>query len=77
MRDWMTGSAASSIGTKLRDRIEAVFSDRTTCAAAGLERGLIERLWRAFKDGDPGVYWSRPWSLFALLDWCARERMSL
>ncbi len=77
MRDWMTGSPTSSIGTKLRERIDAVFADRSSVAAAGLEPDKVERLWRAFKGGDPGVYWSRPWSLFALLDWCARERMSL
>ena len=77
MRDWMTGSAASSIGARLRERIDSVLSDREACTAAGLHGGTVERLWRAFKAGDPGLYWSRPWSLFALLDWCARERMSL
>ena len=37
----------------------------------------VDRLWQALVEGDPGVYWSRPWSLFSLLDWCQRERMSL
>ncbi|MEX2209226.1 MAG: asparagine synthase-related protein, partial [Myxococcota bacterium] len=77
MRDWMSGSAESSMGAKLRERIDALFCDRDACAAAGLDAGAVGRLWSAFLAGDPGVYWSRPWSLFALLDWCARERMSL
>ncbi len=77
MRDWMIGSSASTMGRKLRDRIDSVFASRDACAAAGLHPGAVDRLWRAFLAGDPNVYWSRPWSLFALLDWCARERLTL
>ncbi len=77
MRAWMTGSASSSLGTVLRDRIDAAFADRDACAAAGLEPGAVARLWRAFQDGDGSLYWSRPWSLFVLLDWCRRERIGL
>jgi asparagine synthase (glutamine-hydrolysing) len=77
MRAWMTGSTASSIGTKLRERIDATFADTSACAAAGLSPGTVARLWRAFLDDRPGLYWSRPWALFVLLDWCRRERIAL
>ena len=71
------GSERSTIGPKLRERIDARFHDRDACEAAGLEPDTVRRLWQAFLADDPGIYWSRTWSLFALLDWCARERMSL
>ena len=77
MHAWMTGASASPVGRRLHARVDAAFADRDACEAAGLSANTVASLWRAFLQNDPGVYWSRPWSLFVLLDWCRRERMSL
>jgi asparagine synthase (glutamine-hydrolysing) len=45
------------------------FNDRSLCEAAGLDPATVGALWRAYVDGRPGVYWSRVWSLFVLLEW--------
>ena len=66
---WMRG--------ELRTEITSVFEDREACAAAGLDADAAARLWRAFVAGAPGLYWSRPWSLFALVWWCRRHGVSL
>ncbi len=65
------------IREELREEVDATFADRAACAAAGLDASAVARLWRAYQDGAPGVYWSRPWALFVLLWWCRRYRVSL
>lgn len=67
--DWLHG--------RLRDRVSGVFADRVACQAVGLDPDAVGRLWNAYQQGTPGIYWSRPWSLFVLLDWCRREGASL
>jgi asparagine synthase (glutamine-hydrolysing) len=47
------------------------------CRAAGLDANAVERLWKAFEKEAPGLYWSRVWSIFVLLDWLARHRVSI
>jgi asparagine synthase (glutamine-hydrolysing) len=63
--------------SSLREPIGGVLEDRAACAAAGLDGELVARLWRAFLAGAPGLYWSRPWSLFALVWWCRRYGVSV
>ena len=41
--------------------------------AAGLDPAAVERLWRAFREGAPGMYWSRVWSVYVLIRWCHRH----
>ncbi len=65
------------IREELREEVDATFADRSACAAAGLDADAVEKLWRAYQDGAPGIYWSRPWALFVLLWWCRRHRVSL
>ena len=67
--DWMRHA--------LREPIDAVLGDRSVCARAGLDPDVVARLWRAYLDGAPGLYWSRPWSIFTLLWWCSRHEMCL
>jgi asparagine synthase (glutamine-hydrolysing) len=67
--EWMRGA--------LRKPIEAVLHDRAACAAVGLDSDAVATLWRAHLDGAPGLYWSRPWSLFTLVGWCRRHRVAL
>ncbi len=67
--DWLRG--------RLRDRVSGVLADRVACQSVGLDPDAVGRLWNAYQQGSPGIYWSRPWSLFVLLDWCRREGASL
>jgi asparagine synthase (glutamine-hydrolysing) len=39
----------------------------------GLDPDAVQRLWQAFADGAPGLYWSRVWALYVLVRWCHRH----
>jgi asparagine synthase (glutamine-hydrolysing) len=60
-----------------RAEVEAVLHERETCLAVGLRPAAVERLWRAFQERAPGIYWSRVWSIFILLWWSRRHRLAL
>jgi asparagine synthase (glutamine-hydrolysing) len=62
---------------ELAGSIDAVLSDAAACSAAGLEPAAVAKLWRAFIDGAPGLYWSRIWALFALVSWCREHKVSV
>lgn len=55
----------------LRKPMDRVLRDPEVAAAAGLAPETVERLWRSFLDGAPGVYWSRVWAVYVLLRWSA------
>ncbi len=59
----------------LKDTMDQTLRDPQAVAPAGLDPGAVERLWRAFLDGHPGLYWSRIWSVYALIRWCHRNRV--
>jgi asparagine synthase (glutamine-hydrolysing) len=59
----------------LRQAIDDTLRDPQAVAPAGLEPGAVERLWRAFLDGAPGLYWSRVWSVYVFIRWCHRNRV--
>lgn len=56
----------------LKRQMDEVMLDSAAVAAAGLRPATVERLWRAFLDGAPGMYWSRVWALYSLIRWCGR-----
>jgi asparagine synthase (glutamine-hydrolysing) len=62
---------------RLRGEVTALFDDDALCRSAGLVPEVVRRLWRAFQEGAPGLYWSRIWSLYVLLWWCRRHGVSL
>ncbi len=43
----------------LKDTMDQPLRDPQAIAPVGLDPVAVERLWRAFLDGAPGVYWSR------------------
>ena len=47
--------------------------DPGAVAAAGLHPEAVRRLWKAFLDKAPGIYWSRIWAVYALVRWCQRN----
>jgi len=57
--------------------VAQTLNDAGTCRAVGLSPEAVARLWQAFEAGAPGIYWSRVWSVFALLRWCTRNSVSL
>jgi asparagine synthase (glutamine-hydrolysing) len=62
---------------QLVGNIEAHFSDRALVERVGLKSDALGRLWQAFRAGAPGIYWSRVWAPYVLLDWCRRHDMTL
>jgi asparagine synthase (glutamine-hydrolysing) len=59
----------------LKDAIDQTLRDPQASAPAGLDPTAVERLWRAFLDGAPGMYWSRVWSVYVFVRWCHRNRV--
>jgi asparagine synthase (glutamine-hydrolysing) len=59
----------------LKDAMDQTMRDPQAIAPAGLDPAAVERLWRAFLDGAPGMYWSRVWSVYVFIRWCHRNRV--
>jgi len=59
----------------LKHAMDQTLRDPEAVASVGLDPVAVERLWRAFLDGAPGMYWSRVWSVYALIRWCQRNRV--
>ncbi len=68
---------AAWLEQELRDEVGGTLSDAGLCASVGLRPDAVGSLWRAFRAGAPGLYWSRVWGLYVLLWWCRRHRMTL
>jgi asparagine synthase (glutamine-hydrolysing) len=63
------------IRSGLKDAMDQTLRDPQAIAPAGLDPVAVERLWRDFLDGAPGMYWSRVWSVYVLIRWCHRNRV--
>ena len=59
----------------LKDAMDQTLRDPQAIAPVGLDPAAVERLWRAFLDGAPGMYWSRVWSVYVFIRWCHRNRV--
>jgi asparagine synthase (glutamine-hydrolysing) len=59
----------------LKGAMDQTLRDPHAIAPAGLDPAAVERLWRAFLDGAPGMYWSRVWSVYVFIRWCHRNRV--
>jgi asparagine synthase (glutamine-hydrolysing) len=59
----------------LKRVIDQTLRDPEAIAPAGLDPAAVERLWRAYLDGAPGLYWSRVWSVYVFVRWCHRNRV--
>jgi asparagine synthase (glutamine-hydrolysing) len=59
----------------LKKSMDQILRDPQAIAPAGLDPSAVERLWRAFLDGAPGMYWSRVWSVYVFIRWCHRNRV--
>ena len=61
----------------LKGEMDTTFRDAARCEAIGLSPLAVARLWDAWQQGAPGLYWSRLWSLYTLLHWTSREGVRL
>ncbi|MFI4860287.1 MAG: asparagine synthase (glutamine-hydrolyzing) [Phycisphaerales bacterium JB063] len=61
----------------LKDQVRETLHDAALCGQVGLDPATVARLFKAFQDGAPGLYWSRLWAVFVLLWWCREHRVSL
>ena len=59
----------------LKDAMDQTLRDPQAIAPVGLDPAAVERLWRAFLEGAPGMYWSRVWSVYVFIRWCHRNRV--
>jgi asparagine synthase (glutamine-hydrolysing) len=59
----------------LKDVMDQTLRDPQAIAPTGLNPLAVERLWQAFRDGAPGMYWSRVWSVYVFIRWCHRNRV--
>jgi asparagine synthase (glutamine-hydrolysing) len=59
----------------LKSAMDQTLRDPQAIAPAGLDPVAVARLWRAFLDGAPGLYWSRIWSVYVFIRWCHRNRV--
>jgi asparagine synthase (glutamine-hydrolysing) len=59
----------------LKDAMDQTLRDPQAIAPVGLDPAAVERLWSAFLDGAPGMYWSRVWSVYVFIRWCHRNRV--
>jgi asparagine synthase (glutamine-hydrolysing) len=66
---WLRGGLGNMIDGTMRDP-EAI-------KPTGLDPETVGRLWQAFLDGAPGLYWSRIWAIYVFIRWCHRHRIYL
>ena len=62
---------------QLAPNLESSFSDLNLAHAIGLNAETVCRIWHSFRKGGSGLYWSRVWSLYVLMDWCRRHGVYL
>ena len=65
---WMQG--------KMRAEISAVLEDEKRLSLAGLNSGMVGKVWRRFLEKPKGVGWSRPWAIYVLVRWCEVNNVS-
>lgn len=65
------------IRRSLGKAMDETMRDGSLARDIGLNGDAVARLWSAFQNGAPGLYWSRVWVLFILIRWCHRHRVLL
>lgn len=62
---------------RLQPELEKLMFDTALVSSTGLEPQTVRMLWTSYVAGRPGLYWSRVWSIYALLSWCQNHNMAL
>lgn len=58
---------------RLQPSVSRVLLDPERCRRVGLRPEAVRKLWEAFEQKRPGIYWSRVWALFVLLTWSEKH----
>jgi asparagine synthase (glutamine-hydrolysing) len=61
------------IRTGLGKVMDRTMRDPLAVKPTGLNPQAVARLWQAFLDGAPGIYWSRVWAIYVYIRWCHRH----
>jgi asparagine synthase (glutamine-hydrolysing) len=61
----------------LGNMIDGTLRDPELIRPTGLDPDVVTRLWQAFLDGAPGLYWSRIWAIYVFIRWCHRHKIYL
>lgn len=59
--------------TGLGKVMDQTMRDPVAVKPTGLNPEAVRRLWQAFLDGAPGLYWTRVWAIYVLIRWCHRN----
>lgn len=62
---------------RLQPEMGRLLSDASLVSRAGLRPQYVRTLWSSYIAGKRGLYWSRLWSIYALLSWCQNHEMAL
>ncbi len=62
---------------ELKDEVGGLLCDSEACQEIGLDADAVSRLWSAFLQDAPGIYWSRIWAIYILLRWTRQHQVSL
>jgi asparagine synthase (glutamine-hydrolysing) len=62
---------------RLQPEMERLLSDTALVTRVGLRPTSVRTLWTSYVAGRPGLYWSRVWSIYALLSWCQNHDLAL
>jgi len=62
---------------RLQPEMERLLSDAALVSRVGLRPQTVHTLWQSYVAGRPGLYWSRVWSIYALLSWARSHDMAL
>jgi len=65
------------IRRNLGKAMDDTMRDERLAASAGLNGRAVARLWKGYRDGARGLYWSRVWALYVLIRWCQQHRVLL
>ena len=57
--------------------IDQTMRDPLAVKPTGLDPEAVRLLWQAFQDGAPGLYWTRIWAIYVLIQWCHRHGVYL
>jgi asparagine synthase (glutamine-hydrolysing) len=61
------------IRRRLGTVMDQTMRDDTAVRSVGLNPDAVRRMWTAFQEGAPGMYWSRVWAIYVLIRWCQRH----
>ena len=61
----------------LRSKLDQTFRDTRAISRIGLNARAVGLLWDAYLARAPGLYWSRVWSIFILINWAQNNDVSL